>query len=76
MSLNEERWGEGEAMSRLLLAEGAIGFGSDCASDEPRLPGDMNLDTKSAEPSFSHLCPSSCIALHFVLQSLEWPVEV
>ena len=39
--------------------EAAIGLGKDWPSEEPRLPGDMNLDTKSAEPSFSQRWPSS-----------------
>ena len=33
--------------------EVAIGLGRDWAREDPRLPGDMNLEIRSADPSFS-----------------------
>lgn len=64
MSLKELMCGEGDGESRAMerLWEAAIGLGSDCAKEDPRLPGDMNLETRSAEPSFSQRWPSSCSA--------------
>lgn len=62
MSLKEVMWGEGEGESSpdARRRDRAMGLGSDLAKEEPRLPGDMNLEMSSADPSFSHLCPSSC----------------
>ena len=56
MSLKEEMCGDGEGESSpaAFLAPAAIGLGSEAASEVPRLPGLMNLETSCADPSFSH----------------------
>ena len=53
--LKELMCGEGDGESRAMerRREVAIGFGNDWAKEDPRLPGDMNLETRSADPSFS-----------------------
>lgn len=73
-SLNELKCGEGEGVPKpdILLAEGAKGRGRVLANEDPRLPGDMNLETRSAEPSFSHLpCPSSYIVQGLPLNLMQ-----
>lgn len=63
MSLKDVMCGDGEGVSKpdARRTEGVKGFGSDFESEDPRLPGDINLEMSSTEPSFSHRCPSSCV---------------
>jgi hypothetical protein len=65
MSLKDVRWGEGEGVSNpeAFLADGSIGLGRERPREDPKLPGDMNRETMSWDPSFSHLLLSSCAKL-------------
>ena len=57
MLVKDVRCGDGEGVSspEASRREGANGLGSEFDREDPRLPGDMNLATRSADPSFSHL---------------------
>lgn len=48
-------WGEGEGVSSpdASLADGVMGLGRDFENEDPRLPGDINLETMFKEPNFS-----------------------
>ena len=55
ISLWDRMWGEGEGVSSpdASLADGVMGLGRDFENEDPRLPGDMNLETMFKEPNFS-----------------------
>ena len=59
MSLKDETCGDGEGVSSPLecLSAGGMALGSDLPL---RLLGPKKALTSFGEPSFSHLCPSSC----------------